>query len=909
MKGGALLFSFFIVLFFGIQPCLAGGIRINEVAWMGTAESYADEWIELKNASGENIDVTGWKLVDKPDSLEEDRLQINLATTTIEKGGIFLLERTDQDTLPDIDGDQIYTGGLNNNGNDGKGLFLIDNEKNIVDKIEAKYDENKEKYKWPAGDNETKQTMIYCGGEWLSSPGPGGSPKEENSCPALDKTLNKEERSGQEASSDDYIQKGGEKENKSVKKKNEENKKNQENGRIKEREKQGELVMTEIFPNPVDNSGEEFIEFYNQGEKEVKLKGWKIKNDLGQEFVFGGIADRAAGIAGEVVKPEDHLVLFRKKTKLVLNDNGGMIKLFSPGSVSPEKILNYRQAEPGFSYASTNHINPDRLSTSTQKFFIYSKKIQNWAWSGRPTPRGFNQIHSKNRPPAPLFSFSGRRSAKNQVTFDASDSFDQDGDKLIYQWRFGDGVVVEDIISPTHSYLEAGEYQVTLFVSDGRETAELSKDIIIGEQDRDNRKKTKEKKEKADPQKEVEPADTGMVINEIYPAPAEGKKEWAELLNIGEKEINIADWQLENKNSSYRFPGNSKDISMDPQQIYLVKQDNDWLELQKEEDFVKLVDESGAVMDRVEYAQVFPGESLARGPGGKMFWTTVPTPGKENEISIKNSLQFNSVLSDMPAGNSRRTKNLFKDVPLAEARESLTEEKVRTKGVVAVRPGVLGEQYFYIVGSAGIQIYNFYKDFPELEVGDRIEVKGEISETRYEEKRINTKERADIQILGQLDPPEPIKTDCKEINKRDVGKLVQIRGKIVDKDSKKIYIGKNSDPVLVYLQEEFDISATDMKEGQEMEIVGLVSKFNNGVRVLPRSAQDINLIKSKENSLEIESDVAGASATSSEIDADQEEWALRSEKENNNAIIYLLIASGTVIAILIVLLYKKGNNG
>ncbi|MBU4370134.1 hypothetical protein KKG58_05285, partial [Patescibacteria group bacterium] len=44
---------------------------------------------------------------------------------------------------------------------------------------------------------------------------------------------------------------------------------------------------------------------------------------------------------------------------------------------------------------------------------------------------------------------------------------------------------------------------------------------------------------------------------------------------------------------------------------------------------------------------------------------------------------------------------------------------VQTQGVVIVEPGILGKQFFYI---NGIQIYSYYKDFPELAIGDEISI-------------------------------------------------------------------------------------------------------------------------------------------------------------------------------------------
>ena len=37
-------------------------IVISEVAWMGTTNSTADEWIELLNTTATDIDLSGWTL-------------------------------------------------------------------------------------------------------------------------------------------------------------------------------------------------------------------------------------------------------------------------------------------------------------------------------------------------------------------------------------------------------------------------------------------------------------------------------------------------------------------------------------------------------------------------------------------------------------------------------------------------------------------------------------------------------------------------------------------------------------------------------------------------------------------------------------------------------------------------------
>jgi len=151
-------------------------IVFNEIAWMGTQVSGNDEWIELKNLSSEPINLSGWQILDKNQDIkiffdEED---------IIPPFGFYLLERSNDQTVPTIKADKIYTGNLSN---ENEQLYLFDNNCQLRDKIVSP---------WPAGDNNSKRTMernslsIVPAAttqdlSWQTSYQPGGTPKAENS--------------------------------------------------------------------------------------------------------------------------------------------------------------------------------------------------------------------------------------------------------------------------------------------------------------------------------------------------------------------------------------------------------------------------------------------------------------------------------------------------------------------------------------------------------------------------------------------------------------------------------------------------------------------------------------------------------------------------------------------------------
>jgi len=162
-------------------------VVINEIAWMGTENSQNDEWIELYNNSSSIIDLNEWKIT------TNDKTPNITLKNKIPSKGFFILERTDDTTLPNIKANLIYKGSLNNNG---EYLKLIDADGKVIDGIDC----SKE---WFFGNNETKKTMerkntLINGNDltnWQTSEGSGGTPNNKNSIGQEISDNNKKEES------------------------------------------------------------------------------------------------------------------------------------------------------------------------------------------------------------------------------------------------------------------------------------------------------------------------------------------------------------------------------------------------------------------------------------------------------------------------------------------------------------------------------------------------------------------------------------------------------------------------------------------------------------------------------------------------------------------------------------------
>ncbi|PID70405.1 hypothetical protein CSB37_01805 [bacterium DOLZORAL124_38_8] len=138
----------FVSFFIAPQIFATASVVISEIAWSGTSASPYDEWIELYNAGDETIDLSGWTI-----TANSKKFNISLTGTISAPKDLaspkrfFLLERTDN-TSTSATADQIYTGGLHN---DGIQLFLKNQAGEIIDQTPAG--------QWVAGTNKPKRSM------------------------------------------------------------------------------------------------------------------------------------------------------------------------------------------------------------------------------------------------------------------------------------------------------------------------------------------------------------------------------------------------------------------------------------------------------------------------------------------------------------------------------------------------------------------------------------------------------------------------------------------------------------------------------------------------------------------------------------------------------------------------------
>ena len=110
---------------------------------LGTTTSSSNEWIELYNTTASSISLTGWTL-----RATDGTPNISL-TGSIGGYSYYLLERTDDNTVPGITADKVYTGAA---GDGGELLELKDGSSNLIDSAN-------QSGAWFAGSTTGRSTM------------------------------------------------------------------------------------------------------------------------------------------------------------------------------------------------------------------------------------------------------------------------------------------------------------------------------------------------------------------------------------------------------------------------------------------------------------------------------------------------------------------------------------------------------------------------------------------------------------------------------------------------------------------------------------------------------------------------------------------------------------------------------
>jgi len=883
-------------------------VVINELAWMGTTVSANDEWLELYNNTGVDIDLTNWTII-----AQDGTPNIILAETkTIKAHDYFLLERTSDDSVLGIMADQIYVGAL---GNSGEVLELRDSSNNLIDSLDASLG-------WPAGNNDEKKTMERINplitsqtSNWADSGTTGGTSKAANSVylapnnspvavagsdqSAIINEIVSFDGSGSTDSDGTIIDyqwdfgDGGSAGGALVT--HAYNtiglfsvilKVTDDNGATSTDSLTVQVSATSTTPTIINlhdlvinefvfdptTGAKEWIELYNNTTSTLNLNGLTLEDGVGV------IANLTGVIAA-------HSFYIQELSTNKLNNDGDIIILKQDATIIDQ--VTYGSWDDGNVSDNAPIANdPDSVArridgqdsdTDSSDFSLTTTPTKNSANlitanpANPPTPPSTGSTGGGTSQPV-ILSFNLADVVINEFVSDHSDGenewvefYNNTPNAInLENWKIEEGsgkvteligtiyshqmAVVEspkgnlnnggDLIvlkDPNGSIIDRVVYgnwpdgnifdnalmandpdAVARFIdgqnsginyNDFRITNHPTKGLpnIIG----DLATTTVETKTVSEPEKTITEFPQ-LIITEIFPNPAgaDTEDEFIEIYNPTNEEVDLSGWFLDDIEGGSR-PYKITDLTIASQEHLAFFRKTTGLALNNDTDKARLINPLKETVSEIEYKNIKEDLAYALTSDNKWQVTSAPTPGDVNEIEA----------AEITSKNSN------------------SGQLVKITGTVAVEPGVLGSQIFYLADE-DIQVYSYKKDFPVLVVGDRVEVVGEISEGALE-KRIKIKSQSDIKIIGQKTELLPTAVSLAEIDEEIEGKLVKITGEVIETRGNYVFIDDGTDEVVIYIKASTNINKSIFTEGDKVEVVGIVSQTKNGYRLLPRYDTDI----------------------------------------------------------------------
>ncbi|MCX6744369.1 MAG: lamin tail domain-containing protein [Candidatus Parcubacteria bacterium] len=437
-----------------------------------------------------------------------------------------------------------------------------------------------------------------------------------------------------------------------------------------------------------------------------------------------------------------------------------------------------------------------------------------------------------------------------------------------------------------------------------------------------------------------------IIFNEILPNPLgdDAVGEWIELKNTGTAPLDLAGWQISSTGKkTYKISAKDFETTViKPGEYLLIKREQSGIALNNLKDTVKLISPTNKTIQTLKYAEepsIPDNVSYSLDSENTWYWSTTPTPEKENIITKLNhaplieiycpkeamvnelitcdasdsydlendklnfiwqidgqtftsaiaqyqlqetgTYQIIVTVSDslLQTTETQKIKITKADVQIAlQSKEVKTTKatatatkttavkttkkttatktiaqtvsaevkdikqydsgtKIITKGVVSALPNTFGKTIMYLAGS-GIQLYMSKANWPELKIGDLVEVSGTIGDSQGS-KRLKLASNTDIKIIEQQEPPQPHEIKIEEIETSLIDYLVKITGILLEKNSSKFAVQDDTGEAEIYINANTKINKGNYVEGDNLTVTGIVRNYNGVFQILPRSQEDI----------------------------------------------------------------------
>jgi len=306
-------------------------------------------------------------------------------------------------------------------------------------------------------------------------------------------------------------------------------------------------------------------------------------------------------------------------------------------------------------------------------------------------------------------------------------------------------------------------------------------------------------------------------------------EEYIEIQNTGLEPVDLNGWLIEDgstdtytfKETTTIFPGET---------IRLYRTDSK-LTLNNTGDTLELLAPDAEIVDKVTYGNAAKGVVYTY---ANSLWSWSATASSQ-AVASPTSRSASATKTSVSSSKAQPAIS----VTIAEAKTRVDGTDVHVTGVITALPGVFGAQIFYLEDSTGgIQIYLYSGEYPNLALGNTVEVTGVLSTSRGERRIKLAGTTGAVPASARLTLPTNTYA-LTEVNPSLTGTLLSTSGQIQSKSATKLILEQSGATLTIYLNSTPAIDPNQFERGDQMTITGVLTSYDGELRLRPRTIEDM----------------------------------------------------------------------
>lgn len=607
----------------------------------------------------------------------------------------------------------------------------------------------------------------------------------------------------------------------------------------------GTVVINELaWMGSSSSSADEWIELHNQSAESVDLGNWRLtKLSSGNEVTmltvppgraippngYFVISNYAAGNASSSLLVVPDVV----DTDVALSNSALQIKLYDAAGTLVD-IADDGSGNP----LSGKYVSAEKIFQSMERNPVPGDGTMPESW--HTASRGIGFVEGKNEFGTPgTVNSNGRPVAQAgsdmettvgmEINFDGSDSSDPENGPLSFLWNFGDGVTANEA-TPKHVYGAAGEYVVSVTVSDGSDSAVDTLKVVVQAASAVALTPVAQSPSAPEKEKSSPPVTScrGITVSEVFPNPSGSDDgEFIEFYNPTEHDISLNGcvlWLNEKRKAVIH------DIVVPRKKYALLEKMVSKLSLTNAGGAMQLLDTDSAEVFSLKYPKAPDGESWSI-VGQEWTWTNTVTPNAKNTGPTDDEAEASGV--------KKTETEIPQLVGLADIQTIETGVLVQVRGVVSVAPDLLSARTIWVQYDATAVSAVLPEGAMKVTVGDEVELIGKVRLSQGR-KRIAVIQDG-VRSIAHGRPVEPRALSLDQLSPEVADQLVSVSGVISSSSGAKFLFDDGTAEGEAYIKSSTGIVKPRSAVGDMIVLTGIVSVTTSGIRILPRTIEDLRI--------------------------------------------------------------------